>query len=133
MNISLNYSAIATAAALYAACSLLWYRMKPVHWYGRGEGTGTAGQAGHFAIVLPVTVAAGLAGMYVFAHILTAFRATTFADGIAGGVWMWLGFILPLLIVKGTAEKAPVAAVVYDAAIFGAICVLCGIALVMGG
>lgn len=44
----------------------------------------------------PQTFVSGLLMIFVFAHVLSAFHASSIAMGLQGAFWMWLGFVIPV-------------------------------------
>lgn len=110
--VEINYLAVLAAAVLNMAIGALWYG--PV--FGRSWMSLTgltesdiekAKEKGMGRLYL-----AGFAGAlvmsYVLAHIIDFAQATTLAGGAVGGIWIWLGFIAPVLLGTVLWEGKPV-------------------------
>lgn len=102
MNLEVNYLAVLVAGVAAMVTGFLWYGALFGKAWAREMGWGELTPEQNQKLqegaktAYPQQFVGALIMAYVFAHVLSAFEASTIGDALMGAFWVWLGFIVPV-------------------------------------
>ncbi len=106
--VEINLWAVVAATAVSMVVGSLWYSkaLFGTLWMKLVGMTPEKAKVGAVPAMVSMLVGAFIQ-QYVLAHVIKFSEAVTFWDGVAGGIWMWLGFIAVVTMADVTFAKRP--------------------------
>jgi len=93
MNVDINYLAVLVAAIIAFGIGGPWYGFSSKPWMAAIGKTEAELQRGNPAVSYGAAFAASLMTAYVLALIIGLAQANTLLQGVAIGLWAWVGFV----------------------------------------